>query len=414
MPRELPHYTGVYGTLETLKFYVASPPKQEDVSIIESYGRIVAEDIVSPADLPPLPRSSVDGFAVRTEEIVSASASAPVRLAIVKRGKTGGRRRKTDPQLARPIGAGETLPPGTDTVLSAEDVTVSSDSIFVADARPPGALVDQVGAEAKKGEKLLRKGTVLRAQDVGLLASVGLRRVKVFQTPRIAILPTVNDGSDGVLQATSGVIALLVAGAGGTSLVLDAVPGDPIPMLASLKRALNDADFAILISDPSETQPDPVETVLNSFGKPGLVVHGVRIEPGRTMGFGMAQGKPVVISPRSMQDAVSSFVVFTFPLIRTMSGQPFAEPPEVIADLSEDWQTAKRFQDFTKVVYVNLWTGSEGFAARPLEASPTRTTIPTAANGYVVVPESLTGLRKGTKVWAHLLPGFSYAEARFL
>src|SRR5439155_17265868 len=110
---------------------------------------------------------------------------------------------KTNSRLARAVAAGETLPRGTDTVLSAEEVRPSSSSIHVTGTPVTGALVDQVGSEVKKGEKLLDRGTVLRVQDVGLLTSVGLRRISVFQSPRVAILPIRNGGTSETLEATS-------------------------------------------------------------------------------------------------------------------------------------------------------------------------------------------------------------------
>ena len=414
MPRELARYAGFFETLEMLKFYAPLPPEPESIPVVESYGRVVSEDLVSTVDIPLGPRSRVDGFAIRADDIIAASTSNPVEMSILKRGDPSESGPSIEAARASPIRAGDILPRGTDTVLDAEEVLVSSVGIVVSAPRGAGELVDSAGAEIKMGATIARRGTLLRVQEIGMLASIGLGRVRVFQTPRLVVLPTVEDGSSEVVHATSGALALLVASAGGSAIILNAVPDDSKLLLAALNGVLADAEIIMLIADPSDADPDPVEGVINSFGKPGLVVRGIKIEPGRTTGFGMAKGKPVIVVPRRMLDAISSFVVLTYPLIRTMLGQPFGEPPQLIATLSEDWQAVRRFQNFAKVVSVNLWDGPEGLVAKPLELSPASTTIPADANGYAMVPESLTSLRKGTKVSVHLLPGFSYAEARFL
>jgi molybdopterin biosynthesis enzyme len=340
-----------------------------------------------------------------------------VKLAVQKREVSGKNSRRTLVRRYYPIAAGEPLPPGFDVVLPVEKVDVSSDSIYVRRTPNTKALVDHVGDELKKGATILKKGALLRVQEIGLLSSLQIDKLSVFRMPRVAILPVGIEPSKGTRKSKpspQSVLGRLVTEAGGRPLTLDAVRADTNELATSLGRATTEADVVLAISDPANAESDPLETAINSFGKPGLVVHGVRIHPGRVMGFGIAAGKPVIIVPRSMHGAVNAFVVFAYPLIRNLLGDSFKEPPEVIASLNTDWQSGKKFQNYTKMVYVSLWTGPDGFVAQPLEAEPARTTIPIVANAYILIPETLINLNRGTKVWAHLLPGFSYAGARFL
>ncbi len=422
MVRELAHYVGVYGTLETLKFYAKEPPKPESLSVPRACARVLAEDVTSGVNVPDHDTAKIDGFAVMAENVAMASESSPIRLKICKDGASSVTPKSALRGEAYPIAAGQHLPQGTDTVLPVKSVQAAIDVITVTSPVESGTFVSRAGTDVKRGQTILSKGTDLRTQEIGLLSRSGVTRIKVYKQPKIAILAAETKKPDGGADDSIGsravaltrMIARLIEGAGGVPLILGRPSNSSKAIAHALSVALKDAQMVLTITSPRGEQADRVDTAINSFGKPGVVVRGVRIHQGRFMGFGVAQEKPIIIVPDEVQGALNAFVVFVYPLIRNLLGHSFEEPPQIIATLDADWEADEMLRKYTKILYLSLWTGPHGLVAGKVVEDNENVSPLTKVNAYLVVPESLMSLKKGTTVWVHILPGFSYAGARFL
>jgi molybdopterin molybdotransferase/putative molybdopterin biosynthesis protein len=126
-------------------------------------------------------------------------------------------------------------------------------------------------------------------------------------------------------------------------------------------------------------------------------------------GLAALRGKPIIILPGPIQGAVNAFIVFVQPIIRSMLGlQPFLQP-FITAKLDENWNARKKFQDFTKIVYVKVWRSISGeLHAMPITGETTNITVLTRTNGFILVPGASRMLKRGHEVKINMLPGLSF------
>ncbi|MBC7225289.1 MAG: molybdopterin molybdotransferase MoeA, partial [Anaerolineae bacterium] len=168
-----------------------SPLETETIPILDALGRVLAEDIHADMDIPPLPNTAMDGYAVRAEDTRGASEAHPVRLRIIQDLAAGYvTDTSVQPGTAIRIMTGAPIPPGADAVVRFEDTRRDGDWVEVCKEVPPGKEIRQAGEDVRKGQLVLPKGTELRPQEIGMLAALGRPRVKVHRRPRVAILAT--------------------------------------------------------------------------------------------------------------------------------------------------------------------------------------------------------------------------------
>jgi molybdopterin biosynthesis enzyme len=392
-------------------------PKKELIAVGDSYGRSLAEEIFCRSDVPPHDRSHMDGFAVRGEDLDERLGHS-ARLLIGDETPVGiVPVAPLEEMEARPILTGGYLPRGADTILPRETVDVRGRSLTARGPVRRGSFVYERGTDMRKGERVLELGRLIRAQEVGLLASLGFGRLCVFTRPIVAIIPTgseltpkIEDAEAGkVVESHSLVLSWLITSAGGVPLQMG-IAGDEIGAIsAKLRDAVSLADIVLTIAGSSVGGPDLVESAINRSGSPGVLVHGIRIHRGRVVGFGRIHKKPVVILPGPIQSAINGFAVFAYPLIRVHLGQPFGEPPRVLARLSKRWEATGSFKNFAKVVYVKTASSEHGLSAEAVTGETEKMTLLTNTNGYMLVPEIVTQLEAGSLVEVRLLPGFSGA-----
>ena len=163
----------------------------ERVSLIESLHRVLAEDVESPRDMPPWPASSMDGYALRSADTAAAAPGAPARLRLAGRVPAGAMaERALQPGEAFRIFTGAPLPEGADAVIPQEDVTEEAGALLVPRGVGDGDFVRPRGEDMKRGDRVLERGRVLSAADIGMLATVGKSPVSVIRRPRVGILST--------------------------------------------------------------------------------------------------------------------------------------------------------------------------------------------------------------------------------
>src|SRR3989441_1379982 len=158
-----------------------------ETALLDALGLVLAEDIAADRDVPPFRNSAMDGYAVRGDDV----AAAPVELRVVGEIAAGGfPDRAIAPGEAMRIMTGAPMPDGADTVVRVEDTDNASDIVTITAATPKGISIRQAGEDLKAGETILTAGTVLRAAEIGLLASVGRAKVSVRKRPRVAVFST--------------------------------------------------------------------------------------------------------------------------------------------------------------------------------------------------------------------------------
>lgn len=396
-------------------------PQKEPILVLGSYGRVLAKDVISRVSIPASDSSYMDGFAVSANDIKDASDPNPIILKIAKRKLLGKvQSDQLHSRRAYRIFTGGYLPHGTDTVVPVETVqAVSGDRIRILDSVQKGSFVSASGTDVRKGSLLFHRGTVLRGQDVALLAMIRINRVAVYRKPRVAIIPTGDELTDNLNETESGkslntnthIISRLVQESGGICLDLGVTPDDVNKIRNKIEFALGQTDVTLTTAGSSMGEYDVVEESINSLGKPGVLVHGVRLDRGRVTGVGVLRGKPLIMLPGPIQGAVNAFIVFVQPLLRYLSGLPRCDGPRLVGTLTEKWEARKKFRDFTKILHVNVWLSREGsIKAVPITGETAFMTVLTKANGYLFIQETTTGIEAGEKVCINLLPGLSFAS----
>ena len=386
----------------------------------EAGGLIVAEDFLSQVNVPPFPTSHMDGYAV----IASDLGKKDLRKALA----FGGEARLGDARVLS-MKSGETiriptggrLPAGADAVVPVEEARRRGRSVYFSRTCEAGDFVYKTGSDVKKGELVLAKGRAIRAQDVGMLLSLGVDRIRVFARPRVALIATgselTNDSGSSeagkVRNSHTQIFAELIRENGGEVVDLGIVPDDEEKIASALEAALREADVVLTFGGASLGKSDLVEPVLRGLAKDGVVIHGIRMDRGRVTGVAEVQGKPVVMMPGPIQAAMNAFVIFALPFMARLSGESPRFEPVLQARLSEGWEARNRFRNFTKVLYVKLRRGRAGISARPMTEETESMKLMTSSDGFVIVPESTVRLRAGDEVTVRLLSGFSYVLGGF-
>ena len=416
------NYTSVRGSYSKLMNAINIRPMADSIFTEHAIGRVLWTDIISHTDIPSSNCSHMDGFVVKYNDISRISQHGPIKLRVVPRRKAGKRENQILPtgQTIR-VSTGEVLPRLGDTVIPVEYTQFDSknSTIIVQRDFAKGSFVSFKGSEIARKDLLLNERHVLRAQDLALVSMLGIRKLKIFKKPRVGIIPTGNELTEDItkikrgkiLNTNSKVISNLIEASGGNPLDLGITPDNIQKIKNKIRVALPESDIILTTGGSSVGLRDLVAESINGIGKPGILVHGVKLDRGRVTGLAALRSRPVIILPGPIQGAVNAFIVFAQPLIRFMVGMHPFYKPFISAKLTEDWNARKKFQNFTKIVYVKMTSSASGeFHAKPITGETTDITVLTGSNGFILVPERLTILKSGQKVKINIFPGLSFSS----
>ena len=380
----------------------------EKVSLLESQGRVIAEDIYASRDIPPLDNSAMDGYAVRVEDIQQASSGQPVRLEIIEDLPAGSVSRKTlSKGEAIRIMTGAPIPQGADAVVQVEDTAQEDRYAQMFRAVPLGENIRRAGEDVGKGDRVISKGDLVRPAEVGMLASVGRSFVSVFQKPLVAILCTGEElvDVDGrldeakIVSSNSYTLAAQVKDAGAIPIQLGIARDRKEDIEEKLRQGTR-ADVLISSAGISVGDYDLVKDVLKDLGME-MIFWKVAMKPGKPLAFGTIGGKPAFGLPGNPVSSMVSFEQFVRPSLLKMMGHQQLFRPTIEAILKEDIEKEpgrrhyiRALVSFEKDRYFVTTTGAQGSG---ILRSMVR------ANGLVVIPENLERVRAGGKVVVQLL-----------
>ncbi|MEA2284857.1 MAG: molybdopterin molybdotransferase [Solirubrobacteraceae bacterium] len=375
----------------------------ETVPAADAQGRVPAEVVRAPHDLPGFARSTVDGYAVRAADTYGASEGLPSYLDVsgaVAMGAEPGVAVTPGAAVAVPTGA--VLPRGADAVVMVEHTQEAMPgTIEVVRPVAPGEGLVRADEDAATGAQLVPAGRPLRAQDLGLLAAAGVTDVRVHARPRIAIVSTGDEvvppetgtlGPGQVRDATAVALAALVREAGGQPDIRGIVADHPDALEAMLVPAVAESDMVVVSAGSSVGARDETAAVVARLGEPGIWTHGLSLRPGKPTLLADAGGVPVIGLPGNPRSALVVFRLVGMPVVRLIGGMTDPPPePAVRARLERDVPSAAGRLD---VVQVAVRDG----VARPLFGASALLSVLTAADGFIVVPDAATGLEAGTDV----------------
>jgi molybdopterin molybdotransferase len=393
------------------RVYTPRPRGAERVALDEAFGRVLARDAVAPDDLPAFDRSTVDGYAVRAEDVAAASAAHPLGLTLVGEVLMGH-------PAPRTVGPGETLriptggmlPGGADAVIMLEDVDVR-DTRTIAVRRParPGENVIRRAEDVSRGEVALRQGVRLRPQDVGLLAAIGVTEVEVFLRPRVAILATGDEivppdrlpSTGQVRDVNTYALAALVRQEDALPRAYGIIEDDYGVLLRTLADARATSDLVLVSGGSSVGEKDAVARAIGDLGRPGVIVHGVNIKPGKPTVLALVDGTPIIGLPGHPVSSMVIFDVFVRDLLRGLAGQTRAHAFGRVlrARLARRIPSDGKREDHIRVC---LEERADGLWAIPVLGKSGIITTMTRADGVVIVPAGQPFVDEGAEVEVHL------------
>lgn len=387
----------------------AQPLGTERVQLREAFGRVLAEDIAAVVDSPPFDRSEVDGYAVRAESTYGAEEDKPVALKIVGEAVVG-RLPGSEVQLgeAIEIATGAPIPRGANAVVMVEYTKQRGGSVEVFRSAVPGENVSQTGSDVMFGDVTLRRGTPISPREVAALGAIGYPEVVVYKRPRVAVFSTgdelvpasrkIEPGK--IFDVNGPTITSMVNEVGAIAEYLGILPDN----YESLKRRIEDAvsryDMVLTSGSTSAGIGDMIYRVFDALGEPGLIVHGLRIRPGKPTVAAVANGRLVVGLPGFPVSAMMAFSALVKPIITHMLGLRHADAQTLIpARLAFRVQTGRGSKHF---VPISLIESEDGYAAYPLFGGSGAVSTLALADGYLEVPEKTEFLDEGEEVQVKL------------
>jgi molybdopterin molybdotransferase len=397
---------------------------EETVPIMDAIGQVLAEDIVSDINMPPLDNSAMDGYAVRARDTTGAGPASPRVLKVIDTVMAGAiSNKEVTAGTAVRIMTGAPIPKGADSVVQFENTdddkkknsgkTVTQVGILA--EAVPGLNVRKAQEDIARGQVVLRKGTVIRPAEIGLMASVGHSRVSVIRRPVVAVLSTGNELMEigqplppgKIYDSNAYSIASLVKRYGCIAKNLGISRDDEKELLGKLKQA-QDADMLLTTGGVSMGDYDMVKDILERDGE--MVFWKVKVKPGKPLAFGKIKGKDKNGRPRSIPhlglpgNAVScmvSFELFVRPALLKMMGKTnFIKPtvPAILEDRVVN-DAGRRIYDRAIIQrrngnYYARLTGPQGSGIL---------TSMSLANGLVLIPEEKSVVNKGETVQALML-----------
>jgi putative molybdopterin biosynthesis protein len=368
----------------------------ERVSLADALDRILADDVRAPIDLPPFDRSSVDGFAVRADDVVGATEQRPARLRLNPEVLACGISPTTTVEVrtATVIATGGVLPRGADAVVMIEHTLFDDDAEgSYVDVRRPvaaGSFIGFAGSDIGRGETVLRQGQLLTSREIGILAACGLSEIPVVRRPRVAIISTGDElaapgsalAQGAIYDSNHAILAAAVHENGGVAIPLGIVRDNESALAAVVERAIAETDVVVLSGGTSKGAGDVSYRILSGLERAKIIVHGVALKPGKPICLAVAGGKPVVVLPGFPTSAIFTFHTFVTPLLRVMAGLPphgrnvvrATLPVRVTSELGR-----------TEYVMVSLSEGGAGLVAFPLSRGSGSVTAFSQADGFFAI-----------------------------
>jgi putative molybdopterin biosynthesis protein len=392
------------------------PVADETVPLAESWGRVLSRDVVAPVDVPSFDRSNFDGFAVRAEDTYGAAEEEPRRLrlldesiatAVVPRGEV-------TPGTAMAIATGGMLPRGADAVVMIEHTELDPGELLVRRAVHAGHGVAFAGTDIAAGEIVLRAGAPLTSRETGVLAALGVDRVRVWRRPRVAVISTGDEiippgepmRPSLVFDSNARVLADAVRELGGEPVEYGIVRDDLALLRQRVAQALAGCDVVLLSGGTSKGQGDLSYCAVRELTDPGIVAHGVALKPGKPICLAASQGKAVVILPGFPTSAIFTFHEFVAPVVRRLAGRTADVTSQMPARLAVKVNSEI---GRTEYVLVGLVPSEEAdpegvrLAAYPMGKGSGSVTTFSHADGFVTIGRHREIVEQGTVVQVQLL-----------
>jgi len=396
--------------LERLKVYVPLKPLSvEEVPLEKALGRVLAEDIVAKVDIPPFDRSTVDGYAVYSLDVAGAREDRPVELKVVGKIEAGEAKiLKISRGECVEVATGAPLPQGANAVVMVEYTKRIEDKLLVYRPVSPGENVSYTASDVMVGEVIAYKGTQLTPQIIGALATAGYKRVKVYVKPKVAIISTGNEliepgqriSYGKIYDTNSYMLYAAVLEDLGEPYIIGIIPDKPKLIEDTLRKAINKYDVILTSGSTSAGPGDVMYKILDKLGKPGVIVHGLNIKPGKPTVIAAVNGKPVFGLPGYPVSCLMNYNLIVKPVIRALAGLKGEEKATVKATLAMRAHSAMGKRTYIPVALLRRPDGK--WSAFPIGGTSETIVRLTRSDGYIVIPENIQLLEENSEVTVYL------------
>ena len=364
----------------------------------EAAGLVLVEQEVADSDVPPFSRAAMDGYAVIASDTFGATMTSAKRLKLVgvRHAGDAGKEVVGAGQCLQ-IGTGAPMPRGADAVVMVEDTEREGDWTDVYRPVYPGANVMNKGADITNGQKILAPGVVLTPSRLGVLAALGRDKVKVYDRPRVGVIPSGNEirqpgqtlGPGQIYDVNSFTLAALIKENGGEATMLPVLADEPTDIKSGLLKTVSEFDLIILSGGSSAGERDVMVDAIASCGQ--VKFHGIAVKPGKPTLGAVIEGKPVLVMPGYPTSCLTNAYFLLLPILRRMARLPQSRRQKRKGVLSRRvTSTVGRYQFLT--VRLN------GEQIEPAFKESGAITSMALADGYVEIPENVDFLEKGEEL----------------
>ena len=370
----------------------------EEISLANCLGRTLGEDVISKVDVPPYDNSAMDGYAVFSSDLVNP----PVRLAVTGRIAAGHPlAREAQKGEALRIFTGAPLPPGPDAIVMQEKVKLDGEVAIFSETVKPGTNRRLQGENIKSGSTILHKGQLLRAQEIGFAAAVGLSALKVYKPLRVAVFSTGDEIVDSTIKklppgciydANRPLMVSLLQGLGCAVTDLGILQDDAGTISTALKNATTDHDLIITSGGVSVGEEDHVINIIKDLGS--LDFWRLAVKPGKPIAFGSINNAAFIGLPGNPVSAIVTLMMLARPMILLMSGRNDVELKRyrVEADFS-----LERDDGRLEWMRGNVKTTNDGrvlASAFPAQGSGILASM-VASSGFIEIPAGRARINEG-------------------
>jgi molybdopterin molybdotransferase len=383
-----------------------SPLRKEKINLADSTGRILADDCYALVDLPTIDVSLKDGYAIRSEDIASATPESPVFLDLIGLATAGNQwEGEVKGGTAIRILSGAAVPPGAQAIVAEEFASDDGHKVTVTNHSEPGRNILPKGNDVFAGQLIAQAGTLLHPTNVGHLAAAGYATISVRKQPQIAIIATGDEViapgtplTEGKLYASNLITISAWCSQYGMKTSTSVVKDQKESIASELTDRLRDHDAIITSGGAWKGDRDLIVGVLNELGWQEIY-HRVRIGPGKAIGFGLLDGKPIFCLPGGPPSNHMAFLQLALPGLQKLDGHKNPGLPKVVAQLTE---TIRGMRSWTQFIHGRLELSHDRMTFQPLKLK-SRLQMMAEANSIGMIPEGTEVIPEGTMIPVQVL-----------
>ncbi|MEM0380143.1 MAG: molybdopterin biosynthesis protein [Desulfurococcaceae archaeon] len=386
------------------KYFKLEPLGVEEIYLENAYNRVLAEDIYSPIDYPPFDRSNVDGFAVRSNDTISANEYNPVKLRLKGYLEPGYKPELTiEKNETVEIATGAMIPRGVDSVVMIEYCEKRSGEVYVYKPAYPGENISFAGSDISRGDIVILRGTKITPEIISILAGLGLRKVKVYVKPKVAVYSIGNEIVEPGLELVDGkiydsngwLITTWLRNNGVEADYRGIIKDNYIELYNAIEKDLNRYDLIITSGGTSKGLSDIVYRVFNDIGEPGVIVHGLKIKPGKPTVISIARNKLLIGLPGFPLSCYTILHLIVKPIIYRLIG--LIEKQNNIIKSRISFRIRKPL-GITWFLPVVLLKNNNEYTAYPLTIESSSIYSIAWSDGLAIIPENTDTLLENTYV----------------